>query len=198
MKIISRQGFRKSIKCLIDFFKKDSLPSYRICLTAAIRNISPACSQAFSFFRTYKSHSKHMHVHFSIALFLTTAVSRILASPFYRQQSVELCNAGGPCTGSDSLCCSATTVLLCNDAGMLQTSNCAAGGICVNMSDTLAQCQQADVCDDVGNQCSTQIFLTKCCADRTRFVACMNDELSILQCGTKESCINDGLVVRCQ
>jgi hypothetical protein len=139
-----------------------------------------------------------MHVHFGIALFLISAVSRILANPLYRRQSVELCNASGPCTGSDSLCCSATTVLLCNDAGVLQTTNCATGGICVNMSDTLAQCQPADICDNVGSQCSTETFLTKCCADGTRFAACLDNELSILQCSTKESCINDGLVVRCQ
>jgi hypothetical protein len=139
-----------------------------------------------------------MRARFAIPLFLIAMISRILANPLYRHLSVGLCDASGTCTGRISQCCSTTSVLLCNDSGMLERSNCARGGVCVNMSDTLAECQPADICDDVHSQCSDEVFSTKCCADRTRFAACLNNKLSILQCSTKGSCINDGPVVRCQ
>ena len=133
-----------------------------------------------------------------MTLVLITAVSRIPANPLYSRQSVGLCEASGLCTVSQSQCCSATTILFCNSAGMLQSNNCGPGGVCVDVTDTSAECQPADICDDVDSECSTEIFLEKCCADRTRFATCLNNKLSILQCNTKGSCINDGLVVRCE
>lgn len=139
-----------------------------------------------------------MHAHFGISFVLIIVVSRILANPLYRRQSVGFCDANGPCTGRQSQCCSATAILLCNDAGMLQITNCVTGGVCVDMTDTSAECQPADICDDVDQECSKEVFIAKCCTDRTRFAACLNNELSILQCSTKGSCINDGVVVRCE
>lgn len=65
---------------------------------------------------------------------------------------------------------------------MLQTSNCATGEICVDLSSTSAVCQPADICKSAGSKCSIETFESRCCADGTRFVTCQNNELSISQC----------------
>jgi hypothetical protein len=131
-----------------------------------------------------------------VALVLINTVSRIPANPLYHRKSVGLCNGRGPCKGEQSLCCSETAVLLCNDAGMLQSNNCGAGEICVDFSSTSARCQAADICESVGSVCSIETFESRCCADGTRFVACQNNELSIAQC--VGSCTDDGNMADCE
>jgi len=81
---------------------------------------------------------------------------------------------------------------------MLQSTNCDTGDVCVDLTDTSAECQPADICDNFDKPCSWETFLAKCCADRTRFAACLYEKLDIFQCNTKGSCLNDGLIVSCK
>ena len=175
--------------------------SYRISLTVTLRyetysQLALQLTNPSILLFSYKSHSKGMHGLFGIALVLITAVSRISAKPLYSRQSVGLCNASGRCKGYESQCCSATAILFCNGVGMLQSSNCVTGGICVDLSNTLAICQSADICDSVGSKCSIETFDSRCCADGTRFVACQNNELSIYKCSGP--CNDDGNFAICK
>lgn len=131
---------------------------------------------------------------FGITLALIAVVSEILANPVHHDRSFNPCAATGPCSGHHSQCCSATTILLCNDSGLMQTSNCDAGGICVNLSDTLAECQAADVCDEVGSECSTEVFVQRCCADGKRFAVCSGNQIFVGGC---TNCHNKGKFVVC-
>ena len=137
-----------------------------------------------------------MHGLFGIGLVLITAVTRILANPLYSRKSVGFCNASGPCTGRQSQCCSSTSILLCNDARVLESKNCDTGEICVDLSNILAVCQPGDICESAGSQCSIETFESRCCADGTRFVACQNNELSISRC--VGPCNDDGNIASCK